>query len=156
MGVGWSSRHRLLLGTALLAFWLGWVGIALMPARTAWQGDPNAGEALLRTVVDRLPVDPARGPLAVRLRTGVADDKAWQAVAAGITELGGHAVELDIAHQAGFEVLILAPGGRAVYAGPLMPGTEMCGDPRMAVTRLRQWLPHLLMRTGAPLLIATT
>lgn len=153
MGSGLASRRRLLAGAALLAFWLGWVAVALTRPQSGWQADPVASADMLDAVLARLPADHGPGPLAVRLGGRSQDDAAWQALAAGIGEHGGQALALDAGvRAAGFEVLILAPGHHPVYAGPLVPDPALCGQ-RAPEARLRQWLPQLLVRTGVPLLL---
>lgn len=152
-----SHSTRILVGGLLLAFWLGWVAVALAHLQPSWRGgDPRQAERTLETVLTRLPADAGDGPLAIRLRTGCTcgdgGDRAWQTLAAGLQDDGGRAIALD--HAGAFEVLILAAGRRPVYAGPLVPDPALCGGGD-AGTRLRRWLPQLLEHTGTPLVSAS-
>ena len=150
-----APRHRLVIGTTLLAFWLGWVCMAMAGLQPDWQGEPAAAGRALASALAQLPGDAGQGPLAIRLHADGAGDDAWQALAAGIDGQAGRALVLDLGTEAaGFEVLVLAAGLRPVYAGPLVPDPALCGGHRAPATRLSQWLPQLLARTGSPLLIS--
>lgn len=152
-----SHSARILAGGLLLAFWLGWVAVALAHLQPSWRsGDPRQAERALEAILARLPADAGSGPLAIRLQTGCAcddgSDRAWQALAAGLHDGGGRAIALD--HAGAFEVLILAADRRPVYAGPLVPDPALCGGGD-AGSRLRRWLPQLLEHAGTPLVSTT-
>lgn len=127
---------------------------------SSWQaGDPADAERSLARLLDRLPAGSGQAPLAIRLAPGCAcspggdGDPAWRTLAAGMQAADGQAIVTEV--EGGMhEVLILATGHRLVYAGPLVPNPALCGNGPPA-TRLRQWLPQLLARTGTALVGAS-
>ncbi len=154
------GKARLYVGGLLLAFWLGWAAMALAHLQPSpWHAaDAHDAERSLAGLLDRLPQGSAQAPLAIRLAPagcacspGNDDDPAWQALAAATRTAGGQAITVAAGTEAGaYEVMILAAGHRLVYAGPLVPDPALCGN-GPPTTRLRQWLPQLLTRTGTPL-----
>ncbi|WP_282276575.1 hypothetical protein [Stenotrophomonas sp. PS02297] len=155
------GKARLLTGGLLLAFWLGWAAMALAHLQPpSWRaGDLADAERSLAHLLGRLPAGSEQAPLAIRLAPGCAcspegdGDPAWRTLATAMQAADGQAIATEV-EDGTHEVMILATGHRLVYAGPLVPDPALCGNGPPA-TRLRQWLPQLLARTGTALVGAS-